>query len=196
MGCYSVIKELIQEFVQNMKVAGEIYCNDISKNDMNFDFLKVEEKLGFAIHQDLKDFLNSFYIRSIEGIIFPNQIRPTQKWGSWFEFEEQNKSILLSLEGIKNEQTDIESYIEYSFNEWTGGYDFGRRMTIGSMYDSRGDILLVVNNDTGNVEWIDCEWGGFGNLDEDPNGILADSLCELINLLKDNIEYIGKMNKE
>ena len=173
-------KELIQEYGQIMGINDKIYDSELIESTKEFDFLKVEEKLGFPLHEDLKDYLNSSYGINIEGIILPNQIQPTDKWGSWFEFEEQNDKISVSLKSIENEKIDIESYIEKGFKEWTGGYDFGRRMNIGSLFDSRGDILLVFNNDTGKVEWIDCEWGCFGNLEEDPNGVLVNSIYELI----------------
>jgi hypothetical protein len=92
-----------------MGINDKIYDSETIEGTKEFDFSKSEEKLGFPIHEDLKDFLNSSYGISIEGIILPNQIRPANKWGSWFEFEEQNDNISVSLKSIKNEKIDIAS---------------------------------------------------------------------------------------
>ncbi|SHJ39982.1 hypothetical protein SAMN02745163_01869 [Clostridium cavendishii DSM 21758] len=182
------IKEIIQEFVTNIDEVDKNLNNEIRELKDEINFLKVEENLGFSLHKELKEFFSSFYFCEIQGVILPNQIKSTDKWGNWFEFEEQNKKIIVTLEGIESKAVDIEDYIKNSFECWTGGYDFGRRISIGNIYGSRGEILLVFNNDNGKVEWIDCEWGCFGNLNEDPNGVLADSLYDLINLLNENIK--------
>jgi hypothetical protein len=180
------IKQIIQKFVQNKMEFSEDE-NNLDEIIKEFDFSKVEHKLGFNIHPELKDYFNSYHFDVIEGIIFPSQIKPTDKWGNWFEFEGQHKNIFVTLDGIENKDINIERFIEIGFIEWTGGYDFGRRFHIGSLFDNRGDILLVFNNDTGNIEWIDCEWGCYGDLEKDPNGILAESISELVLLLNNNM---------
>lgn len=189
------IKQIIHKFIQSkMKFNKEE--NNLNEVIEYFDFSKVEHKLGFNIHPELKGYFNSYYFDVIEGIIFPNQIKLTDKWGSWFEFEGQHKNIIVTLDGIENKDINIERYIQIGFTEWTGGYDFGRRFHIGSMFDKRGDILLVFNNDTANIEWIDCEWGCYGDLEKDPNGILAESISHLILLLNDNIKYLYNKDKK
>ena len=190
------IKESIRDFVLSMKEFDNCrnklteYKNKLSELDEKIDFSEVEEKLGYNLHQDLKDFYNSYYFKEIEGLVLPSQIKPTEKWGSWFEFEGQNKNISVSLNGIPNREMNLETFIDIKSKDWSGGNEFGRRLYIGSIYDDRDGIILVFNNDTGKIEWIDFEYGQYGNLEEDPNGVLANSLFELISLMKDNTKRL------
>ena len=48
-------------------------------------------------------------------------------------------------------------------------------------------VLILFNNDTGCIEWLDCEYGGYGTLEKDPNGILANNIEEFLNKLSANI---------
>ena len=148
--------------------------------DSSIDFAESEKAVQFELHKDLKKFYMKTGLRKLNGLLKPNQIKTTENWGQWFL-----EYVNIELFGIENKD-HIEKFIEEKFKEWTGGYDFGHRIWIGNMEDRRGDMLILFNNDTGKIEWLDTEYGGFGNLDEDPNGILANSIDELIKTLGEN----------
>ena len=46
-----------------------------------------------------------------------------------------------------------------------------------------GDFLILFNNNTGNVEWIDCGYGYFDIYEENPNGIIANDIDEFLSKL-------------
>lgn len=154
-----------------------------SRYNKDIDFSKAEEKLGFALNEELKEFYRKADFTNIYGFLKGQQIAETEKWGRWFEDD-----VNVKLFGIDDEINDerIEGFIQSNFEDWTGGYDFGKRIWIGELEDRRGSMLIVFNNDNGNVEWIDSEYGCFGNLEEDPNGILSTSIGQLISMLDNN----------
>lgn len=154
-----------------------------SRYNKDIDFSKAEEKLGFALNEELKEFYRKSDFTNIHGFLKGQQIAETEKWKRWFKDD-----VNVKLLGIDDEINDerIESFIQFNFEEWTGRYDFGKRICIGELEDRRGSMLIVFNNDNGNVEWIDSEYGCFGNLEEDPNGILSASIDELIRMLDNN----------
>ncbi|WP_154694847.1 hypothetical protein [Clostridium botulinum] len=39
----------------------------------------------------------------------------------------------------------------------------------------------MINNDSGKVEWIDCGYGYFDIYEENPNGVVANSLQEFLD---------------
>ncbi|OGO84063.1 MAG: hypothetical protein A2Y22_03355 [Clostridiales bacterium GWD2_32_59] len=166
------IKEFVREFIG-------------SKEPAQIEFKNVEESIGFELHRNLKEFWNSFCFNQIDGILHPSQIKLTEKWGNWFDYEGQNEEILITLLGIKVDD-DISKIVHTRLSSWTGGIDFGKRIELGTIEDTRGDMILVFNNDTGEIEWIDFEYGQFGDLNKDPNGVLADSIEELLELLTRN----------
>ena len=43
--------------------------------------------------------------------------------------------------------------------------------------------MILFNNDTGNVEWIDCGYGYFDVYEENPNGIIANDIDEFLSKL-------------
>jgi hypothetical protein len=49
-----------------------------------------------------------------------------------------------------------------------------------NFYFNIGEILILFNNDTGKIEWIDCGYGYFDIYEENPNGILANSIQEFL----------------
>lgn len=159
---------------------GSVY--QLFANTEILDFTKVERELGFIIHSDLKEYYASYFFNKIEGVIASSQVPLTEKWGNWFEFNEVDE-LEITLQGLKKSE-DLNEHIMHSFRAWTGDYDFGQRFWIGSIYTNIGTILVLFNNQTGVIEWIDPEYGYFGNLEEDPNGKLTDSLVDLIRLMK------------
>ena len=97
------------------------------------------------------------------------------------------------------EKADTE--IKTAFTDWTGGNDFGHRALIGAIVTNMGDFLVLFNNDTGNVEWMDCGYGYFDVYEENPNGIIADSVdaffdvwCPLVHKEGDAHEHNGSFD--
>jgi len=184
---YSIIIEEIYdgeiEFIWQGENPFLINTSDYIKKaryNKNIDFEEIDKKLKFSLNEDIKEFYRKTNFSKICGNIKGNQIAETKKWGTWFE-----EDVNITLFGMENDET-IESFFKSKCEDWTGGFDFGNRIWIGNLEDNRGDMLVVFNNDNGNVEWIDSEYGCFGNLEEDPNGILASSIDELIKILDNN----------
>lgn len=63
---------------------------------------------------------------------------------------------------------------------WTGGNDFGQRVYIGELHTNIGSITIVINNQTGAVEWVDCEYGHYEKYEKNPHGILAENMDEFL----------------
>ena len=59
----------------------------------------------------------------------------------------------------------------------------GDRAWIGVIKKDMGDFLILFNNDTGNVEWIDCGYGYFDVYEENPNGIIANDIDGFLSKL-------------
>lgn len=77
---------------------------------------------------------------------------------------------------------DIVQDIYVASKEWMGeGNDFGHRIWIGEILIETGPIYLIYNNDTDKVEWADLEYGYFDVYEENPHGIFADSIGELLS---------------
>ena len=54
---------------------------------------------------------------------------------------------------------------------------------MGNFYTKIGNILILFNNETGKVEWMDCEYGYFNVYEQNPNGVLANTMDEFIEKL-------------
>ena len=150
------------------------------KGTLEIDWKKVEEYVGFSIHEDLKDFYSRMKCKTINGIIEFRKEKFIQNTGNerydtWLS-EEKVEYELEPLNSLKN----IEERIKRDFFVWTGGNEFGHRAMIGQFYFNIGQILILFNNDTGKIEWIDCGYGYFDVYEENPNGIMADSLGEFL----------------
>ena len=51
---------------------------------------------------------------------------------------------------------------------------------LGTIDTDMGEFLILFNNDTGNIEWNDCGYGHFEVYEENPNGIIANSIDEFL----------------
>lgn len=148
------------------------------------DWEQVEKKLGFCIHQDLKYYtqiINHIYKGYVD-FVAEEFIEKTgnERFDSWF-CDGHDGYITYTLEPLGSSIGAICA----SFDIWTGGNDFGHRAMLGTLHDRRIDqILILFNNDTGKVEWIDCEYGNFDIYEENPNGVLANSLSEFFDKLQ------------
>ena len=152
-------------------------------NTIHVDWDEVEKKLTFPLHENVKDFYSRSYGKYVRGAIDFNEEKMLVKTGDsrndeWFSKNECEGKVSFQFY-LLEENKDSAVRIANDFNEWTGGNDFGHRVFIGKLYTNIGDILILLNNDTGNVEWIDCGYGYFDVYEENPNGILAHSIDEL-----------------
>lgn len=156
------------------------------KDTLKIEWSEIENKIGFKLNDNLKDFYSRIICKSVKGIVdFSEEkfIKPTgnNRNDTWFSFNECEGNVefkLYPLSSLKN----VAEYIERAFNVWTGGNDFGHRAMIGEFYFNIGQILILLNNDTGKVEWIDCGYGYFDTYEENPNGILADNIQEFFDM--------------
>ena len=161
---------------------------DSNVGNAQFDFEAAESELGFQLNDGLKNFYSRAYERIIRGEINFKEsdfLVPTgnDKFDTWFSFNKVKGEIEIKLNVIKS-QEDALARVVGAYKEWKGGNDFGQRFLIGTMYTKIGNILILFNNETGKVEWMDCEYGYFKVYDQNPNGILADSMDEFIEKLK------------
>lgn len=152
---------------------------------IQIDWEKIEEHMGFAIHKDLKDFYSRDAGKDIKDIVDFTEAKFVIKTGderndTWFSFNSCEGKVEYTLELLSKNPQDAIDTIDYVFSEWTGGNDFGHRACIGQFYFNIGEILILFNNDTGKIEWIDCGYGYFDIYEENPNGILANSIQEFL----------------
>lgn len=152
-----------------------------------FDWQELEAELGFQLRDGLKNFYSKAYERIVRGEIKFNEadfLVPigNEKFDKWFSFNKVEGVIEIKLNIIKS-QEDARSRINNAYFEWKGGNDFGQRFLIGNFYTEIGNILILFNNETGKVEWMDCEYGYFKVYEENPNGVLANTMDEFIEKL-------------
>ncbi len=152
-----------------------------------FDWEETENELGFQLHEGLKSFYSKAYERFIRGEITFKQsdfVVPAgnEKFDKWFSFNKVKGEIEIKLYVIKS-QEDALARVTGAYNDWKGRNDFGQRFLIGNLYTKIGTILILFNNETGKVEWMDCEYGHFNVYEENPNGVFADNMDEFIEKL-------------
>ena len=152
-----------------------------------FDWEEIETELGFQLNEGLKSFYSRAYERIIRGEINfkeADYIVPTgnDKFDKWFSFNKIKGKIEIKLNTIKS-QEDAQTRINNAFYEWKGKNDFGQRFLMGNFYTKIGNILILFNNETGKVEWMDCEYGYFNVYEQNPNGVLANTMDEFIEKL-------------
>ena len=152
-----------------------------------FDWQELETELGFKLHEGLKYFYSKEYERIVRGEIKLKEadfLVPTgnEKFDKWFSFNKVKGKTEIKLNIIKS-QEDAQARINNAYYEWKGGNDFGQRFLIGSLYTKIGNILILFNNVNGKVEWMDCEYGYFKVYEQNPNGVLANTMDEFIDKL-------------
>lgn len=165
-----------------------------SAGAVNVNWSAAENKLGFKLHNNLKDFYS--------GVLGENNRFRYARGYVVFEPEKfvkeyvNKKDWLVDANSDSNEaeitlfplkQTDNEYVCDFFenafFGDWTGGNDFGHRAYIGELYINIGQILIVLNNDTGRFEWVDFGYGYFDVYEENPYGIIADTVEEFFDKL-------------
>lgn len=152
-------------------------------NNIAIDWNKAEDELGFILHKNIKDFYSRTFGKCIKGRVnftADKFLKKTdnEKFDNWFTFNKCEG--IVEVEFYPLERKNIIETLKSTFSYWTGGNDFGHRTLIGTFYMNIGQILILINNDTGKVEWIDCGYGYFDVYEQNPNGILADTITELL----------------
>lgn len=171
---------------------------DTSKDTLNIDWNIVENNLGFKLHANVKDFHSRIVSPSIDFLVqfqFDKFIKPigNPKFDAWLSnyrqcIFESELQPLMSLQNI-----DIE--IKYRFE--IGGNS--NRIWIGQFFTDFGEVSILINNDTGNVEWCDFGYGYFEIYEENPYGILSYDVQEFVELLVSSEKLrkdLIKQNKE
>lgn len=157
---------------------------------INWD--KVEEKLGFALHKNLKDLYSRIAINDddFEGFYSimcfqPNEfVKKYINKDNWLEEANGNRKYCeLTLEPLlKVDDKYICNYFqEVFFGDWTGGNDFEHRAYLGELLTNIGQITLIFNNDTGEFEWVDFGYGYYEEYEQNPYGIVADDTQEFLD---------------
>lgn len=142
------------------------------------DFQKAETQLGFPLHESVRNFYSRAYAKKVEGQVnipakgFTLPIG-NERFDAWFSFNKIKGKAEFRLFPCDSAKGSAR-FIRASFTDWTGGNDFGERALIGDLFTGIGVISLVINNQTGAVEWVDCEYGQYDIFEENPHGILAD----------------------
>ena len=152
-----------------------------------FNWEEIETELGFKLNEGLKNFYSKAYEKIIRGEIEfkeTDYIVPTgnDEYDKWFSFNKIDGNIEIKLDAIKS-QEEAQTRINSAYYDWKGGNDFGQRFLIGNFYTQIGNILILFNNETGKVEWMDCEYGYFNVFEQNPNGVLANTMDEFIEKL-------------
>lgn len=157
------------------------------KGTLNIDWDDIETRLGFKLHENIKDFYSRIICKSVEGTIDFTEEKFIEKTGdtrndTWFSFNGCEVKVGFELYPLSSLENVAEE-IDKAFNIWIGDNDFGQRAMIGRFEFNIGDILILLNNKTGKVEWIDCGYGYFDTYEENPNGILADNITSFLDKL-------------
>ncbi len=159
---------------------------------IKIDWSVVEEKLGFTLHENIKD----YYSRVLGGKSYPRCVNGCMEFNpqslvkeyvnrdNWLEDANgESKYTQYSLNTLKQEDSDfVYAFLQEAFfGDWTGGNDFGHRAYIGEFLINIGQITLIFNNDTGRFEWVDFGYGYFDVYEENPYGIVADTAQEFLD---------------
>ncbi len=156
-----------------------------TRENVNIDWNEVENYLGFKLHDNVKVFFSRTLSEDgIQGVVnfcekdFIEQTGDVRN-DKWLSFNHCEGKVEFELELLTiSENAKFE--IEDAFNRWTGGNDFGPRVMIGQFYFNIGEILILINNDTGKIEWMDCGYGYFDIYEANPHGILANDIQEFL----------------
>lgn len=161
---------------------------------IEIDWNTIEEKMGFKLHNNLKD----FYSRILGSKNRSGYISGTMKFNpsefvkryinkdNWLD-DANGTRTCAQFELYLLKQTDDNYMSEFIqgafFGDWTGGNDFGHRAYIGEIIINIGQISLLLNNDTGEFEWADFGYGYFDIYSDNPYGVVAESTQEFLDKL-------------
>jgi hypothetical protein len=157
------------------------------QKENNIDFNTIDKMLGFSVHEDLKEFYtkNTFVDSDYEYMIDKKYLSKSINMGDWFE---DSDKIWVELHGNVPIETFEKAVIaNFDQNSIYGVFDqkYEIRYMLGYLEDDRGQIGLYFNNDTGEVDWCDFEYGA-DPWEANPRGIICRSIREFIDLLEYN----------
>lgn len=161
-----------------------------ANNNILIDWKKIETEVSFPIHQDLKDFYSSYrgnikgIVNFVEAVFFEKT--GNKKFDTWISFNRCEGNTKYELYSVKSSENAVKEIL-WAFEEWTGGNDFGHRAMIGQFDTNIGELLILFNNDTGKIEWIDCGYGYFDNYEDNPNGILANNIQDFLKKISSHL---------
>lgn len=151
-----------------------------SSGSIDIDWNSVESTVKFSIHDGLKNFYSRLICNeqySVEGKYFLEEsqfMKPiNDEYDSWISLI--SGELYFDLYPLKT-LNNYEKSIQLAFTEWTGGNNMGKRALIGSINTDVGDILLLFNNDSGEIEWNDPGYGHFDVYEDNPYGIFAENI--------------------
>lgn len=150
-------------------------------------FEKAESLLGFKLHDSVRNFYSRVYAKRVKGQVnipaegFTIPIG-NPRFDKWFSFNGIKGRTAFELFPCTDCGGSAES-IRDGFTLWTGGNDFGERVLIGELFTGIGEISIVINNRTGAVEWVDCEYGQYEEYEKNPHGVLADHMDSFLQKL-------------
>jgi len=157
------------------------------QQENNIDFASIEKVLGFSIHKDLKEFYakNTFVTFDGEFKIDKKHLSTSVNMGNWFEDQDR---IFVDLNG-NDPLEHFEKAMLANFDQYEIYGDcekeHEKRYILGFLMDDRGQIGLYFNNETGEVDWGDFEYGA-GSWEANPRGIICSSIKEFIGLLEED----------
>lgn len=155
----------------------------IKPDSIQIDFSSAENELGFKLCSGIRSLYSRTYGDTAESVLDLKEglhtIPQGGRFDNWFSFNECEGPCEVTLD-LPPSAGQAGEWIVRAFREWTGGNDFGRRMLIGTFFLNIGDICIVLNNDTNQVEWVDCGYGYFDVYEENPHGVMAGSIEEFL----------------
>ncbi|MBO5055581.1 MAG: hypothetical protein J6C64_04395 [Lachnospiraceae bacterium] len=148
------------------------------------DFDRAEMLLGFKLNQSVRNFYSRAFAQKINGnVTIPEEgftiSIGNQRFDKWFNFNGIEGGTEIQLFPCTSRKSSPR-FIRDHFYTWTGGHDFGERVLIGKFYTEIGSILIVINNQTEGVEWVDCGYGHYAKYEKNPNGILAEHIEQFL----------------
>lgn len=167
------------------------------KNTLNVDWSLVEKKIGFEIHENIKDFYSRIvcdekfgfrgrmrfirekFIKSTGNKDYDNFLFTNSYTNDW-DAEGNDTSYYLTVLRISDLDDLYEAFYKVVNPGWVQIDDFGCRVYIGRLGHRRGNVDLFINNDTGQFEWIYLERNHSNIYEENPNGLVADDIDEFL----------------
>lgn len=155
---------------------------------LKIEWAAVENELGFELHDSLKNFYSRITAKSFKDMMKFDHKGFVKKYvnrADWLEGA-NGSAPKVGYELYPLENTDTEYckafFKDMFFGDWTGGNDFGRRILIGEIFLNIGQVYLVFNNDSGDFEWVDLGWGYCDVYEDNPYGIVADTVEEFLEV--------------
>ncbi len=154
--------------------------SSISPETVEPDFERAEMLLGFKLNDNVKAFYSRVFAQEVYGdIVIPEEgfTIPigNNRFDTWFRSSGIDGRTEIRLFPCTCPKSSAR-FIRDHFYIWTNGNNFGERVLIGELSAKIGQISIVINNQTGAVEWVDCGYGHYDRYDKNPNGILTENI--------------------